>query len=469
MKKLLALLVALMVLLSCTALAEPSTAYTIAFLDPVIYYNDEAILDMTGLDLELSGYVSDMGYFGIDLGAFVGPEYENTAAYAYAQLDPERVSFGAEGLSNTYTVDLNELAGMDVSSYLSMLPMIPAHTLLNTPIDTSSMSIDLSLPVRYAAVTGALAPYTNGSTITIDKAAGAQLIDQLLASMESAVASVEDSMDIDSDDIAELREVGLCFELNATLTVNGDPAANNGSYTISGSGCIDATEADYPLPFTLQLTDSADVVDMDIVLTEPEVNDVMNITLDSVSTAIADGRKNVNTSFVMENDGEALSLIYSAAPVEGSNQVDYLITLDLPETENGMQYMLSTGTNGDALGFSTALTVFEEGSDPVGFYMDYAGEKIVEESSTTLTGSIYTGVMAEGESYDLSTYLVLVASTLDTSEWAYDSTGSIDIQTMSETDMSTAQMGLMGIAGTALSLISEHVPGLAPILSSLMG
>lgn len=467
MKKLLAMLVALIMLLSCTALAEPSSAYTIAFMDPVIYYNDQPILDMTGLDLELSGYVSDMGYFGLDLAAFVGPEYENTAAYAYAQLDPERVSFGAEGLSNTYTVDLSSLVGMDISSYFSMLPMIPAHTLLNTPIDMSAMSIDLSLPVRYAAVTGMLAPYTNGSTITIDKTAGAQIIDSLLASIESAVASLEGTIDVDSDDIAELREVGLNFELNATLTVNGDPAANNGSYTISGSGSIDATEAPYPLPFTLQLTDSADVVDMDIVLTEPEAGEVMNITLDSTSAATADGRKSVNTALVMDIEGEALAVNYSATPVEGSAQVDHVLTLDIPESDAGLEFLFSNGTYEGGIGFSTCLTLIDDYSEPMAFYMDYAGEKTVDATSTTLAGSVYTGFMVDGESYDISTYLILIDSDLDTADWAYDSSSSINIETMSETDMSTAQMGLMGIAGTAMSLVSEHVPGLASLITSV--
>lgn len=460
MKRLLALLVALLMMLSCAAFAEPSTALTVAVLDPIIYANGETMLDMTGLGVELSAIVSDAGVFGLDAGAYVGEEYENTAAHAIAQLDANGLTFTAEGLSNIYSIDLAQyLNGFDVTT---LLPSIPAHTLLSTPIEMEAVSIDLSQPVRYALIAELLTAYTTDGVIAIDRTAGELMINNLLTMIETAASSV------DVEGIAELREARPAFDLNGTVTVEGDPSSGAGVVTITGEGNLYAGDSEDSVPFTLNYTDSADAVDLTVDVTEG--SDVLNIALNSDVTPTADGRDSVLTTLNIGTSGEDnVIATYSSTPAEGSAQMDYVASLEIPSEQQSLTFLLSTGTNGDDIGF--AIDVFaetpEDGSTSL--YLYYAGEKVVDEVSTALNGAVSFGVDAGGESYAIDTYLLLQSAVDDTANWAYDSSAPIAIETISETDLSTLQAGLMGIAGTALTLINENVPGLAPLLSSLMG
>lgn len=87
-KKILALLLAaLIAMLPIAAMAEPSGMYTVAIMDPQVYMNDDCILDMTGLDLELSLALADNGAIGLVLGLFTGENYDNLALAAQAQID----------------------------------------------------------------------------------------------------------------------------------------------------------------------------------------------------------------------------------------------------------------------------------------------------------------------------------------------------------------------------------------------
>jgi len=460
MKKLLSLLVALLVAMNCAAFAEPSTAMYVSVMDPIVYYNGEPILDMTGLNVDLGALVSDIGTFAVQALVNVGETYETSALAAQAQLDANGLTFSLDGMANAYSVDLSQFTnGFDVTTFL---PMIPAHTFLNTPFEMKSYSVDLSLPVRYAACAGLMAEYiAEDGSIAIDKTQGELLINQLLTMLETAA----DSLSIDG--IAEIRAQKIAFDLTGALTVEGDPASGSGSYAITGSGNLYDNSMETGIPFELTFADSAEETNFSVDMHQDE--DSAAFVLGNTYTTAADGRKGFECSgVIMVNDVEEVLMGVSVMPVEESRQMDYMFTMQVPDAQVDTAIILSTGTNGENLGFGLDVFANTEG-DSVGLYLYYEGEKIVDEYGVALNGMVAAGVEYNEESYGFDTYLLLQKTNTDTSVWAYDSTGAIALETMDETQSSAMQMGLMGVAGTAVGAVMENVPGLAPIISSMMG
>ena len=186
-------------------------------------------------------------------------------------------------------------------------------------------------------------------------------------------------------------------------------------------------------------------------------------------TTATDGREGMECTAVMTIDGEEELLVaLSALPIEGSKQMDYIFSLQAPSEEADITVMLSTGTYDEGIGFALDLFAYD-GYDAVSAYLYYSGDKIEDEYGTALNGYVSLGVEAGEESFGFDTYLLLQATATDTTAWAYDSTGAVAIETLSENDAAAMQMGLMGVVGTAASAIMENVPGLAPIIASMMG
>ena len=401
MKKLLALLLTVLMLISAgAALAEPSTAYYVSVMDPIVYSNGETSLDMTGLNVDLGALVSDVGCFAAQALVNVGENYETSALAAQAQLDSNGLTFSIDGMEKVYSVDLTQFTnGFDVTSFL---PQIPAHTLLNTPIEMESISIDLSLPVRHAFVTGMLAEFTaEDGAIAIDKTQGELIVNRVLTALETAGES------LNVEGVAELRAQQLAFDLTGNVTVEGDPAANAGSYAIAGTGKLYAAGLEDGIPFELSFTDSVDAMNMTIDM-GPEGEKVV-LTADSAFTTAADGRFGMDTIATATMNGEEeLIAILSALPVEESVQTDYVFSVQVPAEEADVTLMLSTGTNGDDLGF--AFDVFAtDGVDTFGAYLYYDGEKVVDEYGTALNGFVSVGVDSNSASYGVDTYLLLQA------------------------------------------------------------
>ncbi len=458
MKKMLALILALMLALPFAALAEPSTSYTIALMDPIIGV-DGMTLDMTGMDLELSGYVSDIGTFAADVLVNVGENFENNALCAYAQLDSKGISFSAEGLSNVYTVDLGEIVGTNITPYLAILPMFPVNTLLNQPMNFNA-NIDLSLSTRAALVESLFASYNNGGTIAISSAQGEQLVDKVLDMVERIASSM-------GEDLSEVREAGLSFDMNACLTSGQD------GYVLTGNGNIYA-EGNDPLGYDISLNDSESATAFALNLHEPGGTERITLELNSNSTPGADGRSATQGTYgmyladgaeVMENFMQGS---FSATPVADSTQMDYLVDVTIAE-DAAISLLYSNGTYAEGLGFNFEIAVSDMKETVMQAYMYYAGEKSADEYGSMLNGYVSMGIGNEDQLYTFDTGLLLMSTAMDTANWVYDASAAIDVMNMDQNESNAAMMGLMGIAGNAYTLINEHVPGLAPMMDSLMG
>ena len=459
MKKLFALLIALVMLLSCTALAEPSTAYTVAVLDPVIHYNGEPILDMTGLDAELTGIVSDIGAFALQAFANVGAEHEISALFAQAQLDTNGLTFTADGLDSVYSFDLAPyLNGFDLTT---ILPSIPAYTFLNTlPIDgeTVESEITLDLATRYALINALLGEYVTDGAISVDKTAGELAINQLLTMLETAAAK------LDVEGIAELRQMRPAFDLTGSITTEGDPTTNTGSFTITGEGFLYAEDMEAPLPYSIEYTDETGDLDFTLTMSSPDSEETAVIALTANSEVVADGRVQSDVVISMlSNDEEAVSVVYTATPVEGSAQMDYILSLAIPADSSDLTFCVSTGTNGDDIGFTIDLFV-TEGDNTDNIYLYYAGEKIVEEQTTAISGAVSFGVEFEDESYAIDLGLILQSAACDTADWMLNSGEAIAIESLSEEDAAALEANLDTVLETCLMALVENIPSFAALM-----
>jgi len=165
---------------------------------------------------------------------------------------------------------------------------------------------------------------------------------------------------------------------------------------------------------------------------------------------------------------ELMSISYTATPEAGSPRMDYVAALNVPSEEAEFTLAVSTGTNGDDIGWAIDLFMNADGTSGNAF-MYYTGAKATDSLGTAINGQFTIGGDFDGENAIFETGLLLRDTAMDTADWAYDSTGAIDVEKMDEMQSNSAMMGLLGIAGTAMTQVNQHVPGLAPLLGSLMG
>ena len=457
------MLLVLMLALPCIAMAEPSTAYTIAFRNPVITFTGES-MDMTGLELELSALVSDAGLFAVTALVNVGENFENNALAAQAQLDSNGLTFTADGMDDVYTFDLKQLTnGFDVTT---LLPLFPVYSLLKEPIEMEATAVDMSVSARYAAVSELFGQYSENGAISIDRTEGELLINQALTSIESAAVSAN----VDVEGITELREMRPAFDMTGSLTGNAD------AYTLTGEGLLYSGESEDAMRYDITLTDSEAVLDGVINLYESEGSAVISINLDSAATPAADGRSAVQTSAVMAltdtedssvND-EVLTLTYSATPDAASPRMDHVFALNLPTEATDASLTVSTGTNGDDIGF--AIDLFANTPESSGnAFLYYTGAKTTDDLGTAFEGQFTVGAEIDGQLGKFDTGLLLRDTAMDTADWAYDSANGIDVEQMDDIQSTSAMMNLSGIALNAMGLINEHVPGLVPLITNLLG
>ena len=113
MKKISRMLAALtlclvIVALPMHAMAEPMSMLSIAISDPVVLANGEAFLDMSGLELDLTGGTTlDLSKSTVQLQVLGG---NDTALAALAEIADGKVVLTADGLNSKYAPSMDSLA-----------------------------------------------------------------------------------------------------------------------------------------------------------------------------------------------------------------------------------------------------------------------------------------------------------------------------------------------------------------------
>lgn len=473
MKKLLALLMVLMLALPMTALADDSTQYFFSIMDPILYQNDEIALDMSGLNLELSAMLTDSDLFALIFSIFVGENYETSALSAQLQLDDSELIGYINGMSNAYKLDIASLYGDDTA----MLPSVSDFRETFESIDLSALNIDLSFAARTELISAFAAPYVTETksidgglehTFVITREQGAAFVTALcdaLAALAEEMETLDMDVDLNADDLKNVS-----FDLSGTLTAMGDLTSADASLAIEASGTMYSDDEGNQDTVALSVScyDSYYSTSANIKLTTPE-DYAVGLTLESTTTPTDDDREYVSTDILFTVNNEVQqSYSFTSDPIEGSPRVDNTLVVSNFASGDELIVVYSTDDYDETTsneGWTFYLIVGE--SD---FFVAYEGNAVNDENGDYHVGALALSTATEGTSYSLNTYLALgsMPNSSSSYDWMLDSAEAIDIISMDDAALSSAQMGLIGAIANAATAISENVPGLAEIVNALI-
>lgn len=455
MKKLLALLLSLLMLIAPAAMAEDSTRYTLSLMDPQVFMNGEVIADMTGLNLDVDAAVTDSGLIGLILTLFAGENYDYVTSLT-AQLDNKGLVAYLNGMTDGYYLDLTPYVGMNPAP---LLGMFAPRTMLNS-IDPAAMAIpepDFSGEARLSAVESWIAPRTydnlsDGATTTrhfsITREEGAESI----AAAKDLLSSFVDT------DTASIES----FELSgAIVTTEGVPGC-----TIEADGrvnFVDTTNSTrFNIPIKLTYTDDVASATLDVTVSDPAGSDEeIKLYVSSFTTPTENGKTDVFTAATITVDGESMTLSFAVAPNFETEEVTYSLGLEIPETENSFTLALSTGIYPEGDGFMLSLGTVEDGEE---VYMDiwYQGDDYSDpDLGDYKSGWFEVDVYQGEESYGAGLYVLMYKEDLDSGDWALNSEHAVDAASLTDDQTNALLTEAVTVLQNAIATLQQQVPGIA--------
>lgn len=455
MKRLFALALALMLALSCAAVAEPGTAYMAAIIDPVVSMNGEPLVDLTGLDVELTAMVTDTELLGAVIGAYAGENHDIPAVVARGQLDNNGLTFTADGMSNVYGLNLSNVIGVNPAFFLSGLSL--DSTLKELAASYEPVEFDPSM--RVMLIQGMFQSFTtgetaDGTTFAIDREKGREMLQQFAATVDQYAAAAGESSNL----AADLAADGICFELSGSMKQAGD------TFELTANGAlVDSSNA--TVPFSITYTDTLATYSLDFLLTavdEEPGTETLAVYADSVTEE--GGKVVTNARIVIDEEAATLDYVKTPAGVETEHSLLFKTPV---QNEIEVKFTQNAGcTDENDVGFSFEGRMTDSGS-VMDCYVNFLGETYSDETSSVLYGNLSAGAMSN--QYAVTTGVMLASVPADTAAWQYDSASYVDVTNMSDSDNSAAMMGLMGLLGSAYPVLEENVPGLSMYLDELLG
>lgn len=463
MKKLariLALALALLMALGCCAVAENtppgynSTVYSLSIFDPVVYYNDTPMIDLTGATLDLSAAATDTGLLGLFVSLYAGESYDLVADFT-AQLDPTGVTAHLAGMSDIYNADVSLLTGINPYFFLSSVPL---RTILNS-LDVSALTaVSFTPEMRVAAAAqlfAAIAEEPSGSVypISITAEEGRAMLEALA----DYIAQV------DAETAQEYR-AALAEDPSLAFTLDGAMTYDGASISVDVTGSLaDSAES---FPFSLKYSDDAAAVAVDAALSDASGETLASLTGKSATFATADGRSATDALFTLSVEGEDVAtLSYTATPAEGSAQVDHLVSVAAPTEAAKIDVLVQTDTQPEGVGFNFGVFGSMD-EESYGFGLQYAGDDYVyDDGSPYHFGELYIFAEDDIQSYGLGLSLSLQKQDMNSADWMLPTENTVDILTMDEAQQQAAMTEAMTVLQEALPALMAGVPG----LSALMG
>ena len=465
MKKLLALFVAMAMLavLPASALAEESTLYRLSIYDPILYVDDQAVLDMTGLNVDLLAGVTDSGVLSLMTELYTG-EYVDYATGLYAQLDPAGLTFGMGGMANNYRVDLSPYLGFNPCDLLSAFS--PRTVMLSLPELVSGMGFELTAADRMNLVGDLFGSFvtdtaTEGDTSThtfeIDRATGEALVAQLTSAVEETTGYPEATL--------------TGFDLSGTIVATGNPENGEASVSVDATGNLYyAIDGETVAPFTLTYADDMASITGALTL-ESEAGSAV-IGIEGAFDTTDDGRDSSDVVVTLEDSVSGTTQMrFAAEPDAASDRVDYTFEALSSDEEVNLRAVLSTDSDPDfAESFDLTLEV-ESSEESLFFSTGYSGDVYNDgdEFGDYRGGTFYININDGVTDIYLDMILGLFTEDFrDSAEWMLDYESAIDVETMTENDITLAVMSAVGVLGNVSSMIMEDVPGLAPYVEGIL-
>ena len=465
MKKLLALFVAMAMLavLPASALAEESTVYRLSIYDPILYVDDQAVLDMTGLNVDLLAGVTDSGVLSLMTELYTGEDVDY-ATGLYAQLDPAGLTFSMGGMANNYRVDLTPYLGFNPCDLLSAFS--PRTVMLSLPELVSGMGFELTAADRMNLVGDLFGSFvtdtaTEGNTSThtfeIDRATGEALISQITSAVEQTTGYPEATL--------------TGFDLSGTIGATGNPENGEASVSVDATGNLYyAIDGETVAPFTLTYADVMATITGALTL-ESEAGSAV-IGIEGAFDTTDDGRDSSDVVVTLEDSVSGTTQMrFAAEPDAASDRVDYTFEALSSDEEVNLRAVLSTDSDPDfAESFELTLEV-ESSEESLFFSTGYAGDVYNDgdEFGDYRGGTFYININDGVTDIYLDMILGLFTEDFrDSAEWMLDYESAIDVETMTENDITLAVMSAVGVLGNVSSMIMEDVPGLAPYVEGIL-
>lgn len=465
MKKLLALFVAMAMLavLPASALAEESTVYRLSIYDPILYVDDQAVLDMTGLNVDLLAGVTDSGVLSLMTELYTGEDVDY-ATGLYAQLDPAGLTFGMGGMASNYRIDLTPYLGFNPCDLLSAFS--PRTVMLSLPELVSGMGFELTAADRMNLVGDLFGSFvtdttTEGDTSThtfeIDRATGEALISQITSAVEQTTGYPEATL--------------TGFDLSGTIVATGNPENGEASVSVDATGNLYyAIDGETVAPFTLTYADDMATITGALTL-ESEAGSAV-IGIEGAFDTTDDGRDSSDVVVTIEDSVSGTTQMrFAAEPDAASDRVDYTFEALNSDEEVNLRAVLSTDSDPDfAESFDLTLEV-ESSEESLFFSTGYAGDVYNDgdEFGDYRGGTFYININDGVTDIYLDMILGLFTEDFrDSAEWMLDYESAIDVETMTENDITLAVMSAVGVLGNVSSMIMEDVPGLAPYVEGML-
>lgn len=470
MKKLtamLAILLALALTLSC-ALAEDSTTYSLSLLDPILYQDGETVFDLTGLNVDLVASVTDGAAQALSLELYAGDNYDYITSLQ-VQLAEEGVVLYLDGMSQSYCLSYDQLAEMvgDETSaqVIKMIaPMVKGMT-LRSAIDqstvllqqaTEGMNLDM---LRWLPVMGKADEIVLDDEgkcvlpIHVELEEGSQALAGFRQNIEQSVANSEVNMNVEA------------FSADGEMTVY---SGENGyeRYTIDLSGEIKIEDEEYIYPYTL----TADVTDDDMTgefAVTQEDGTTFKMVL-SKDEEIED--PTVYEAYrldFMDDEGYFAAAFFQRSDDEGDWLSIALAAYGSAEdgSEDSMAEINFVTDFNDDVDYSWGVTVstytgyYDEAEDLASFYFSYQGvDDASSDGNPYREGYVTLGMESVETTVDFSIRLIEVRTDGDSEDWTIPYADSVNISEMDESDMTSAQMGLVGVIGEVVATLQEQFP-----------
>ena len=465
MKKLLALFVAMAMLavLPASALAEESTLYRLSIYDPILYVDGETVLDMTGLNVDLLAGVTDSGVLSLMTELYTGEDVDY-ATGLYAQLDPAGLTFSMGGMANNYRGDLTPYLGFNPSDLLSAFPL--RTVMLSLPELVSGMGFELTAADRMNLVGDLFGSFvtdtaTEGNTSThtfeIDRATGEALISQITSAVEQTTGYPEATL--------------TGFDLSGTIVATGNPENGEASVSVDATGNLYyAIDGETVAPFTLTYADDMATITGALTL-ESEAGSAV-IGIEGAFDTTDDGRDSSDVVVTIEDSVSGTTQMrFAAEPDAASDRVDYTFEALNSDEEVNLRAVLSTAADPEfAESFELTLEA-ESQEESFTFSTGYSGDVYNDgdEFGDYRGGTFYININDGVTDIYLDMILGLFTEDFrDSAEWMLDYESAIDVETMTENDITLAVMSAVGVLGNVSSMIMEDVPGLAPYVEGML-
>ena len=498
MKKLSRLLTAVILCLALLALpmqamAEPMDMLTLTISDPVLLYNGQTMMDMTGLAVDMTGgATADMSKGTFQLQVRGG---NATALAALAEFADGKLVLAADGLNDKYSISLESLVSLlGISSGMSSgygygpsaFQIIGGMSDAFTQLASGSLFEDLMVPVEdfsdelastmqdmgtvnYRMLSGEMTMQHSRMQAT------PEMVDRFLNNLFSimdnnaefqnlmgVVADLSGEYELRNTSIADLyAQANLSQKFDIDLYTNEDGSC----------GALEAVQAISEAEY-----DSVSEVHYRLLMEQPSY-DVVNFyfDIDVYENGTAEGGLYLA---MQQTSADNMSMEFGAGSYYGDEfETEALYRLTVAPmmfgSIPGIEVRIEVEADGET--FTADITGYEDGSHVYGkTTIDVEGISIYgsfdgESNYAGLSGNVEFGATSYGESYAIKAKLATGATTRDSYEVIIGADGAIDIENLSYSDQTSLTNSLGALLINAVSVLDRNVPGMSGILSQLIG